>query len=850
MQFECFSRLKVFHSRLIYTFENYNPFGLYVFFLLFSTTKMIISFSFCLCTQNNVKPLVCGALSRFKNSIRKMKTIERSNVSLDNSSKTVYGDFIALLFLSLYLLIDFLPHFNSIEIINTQFLYLSLVNIFALTFIIKNKITFFYNYPLFSRVGLIGVTYFSFLALSAFSFNFSKNLSLSINSFTQLLIIFFMIINLILLFKERLHLLSKITFLVGMSVFVQSVQQLGNFLDNFDNLTQALNNLKGNTANVNIFAASLNVKIPFLIIGILQFENWKKWFLIITLFLSGLLVFLISSRSAYLGLFFELLLFFIAYCKINSFSKKTLYQTLFIFTPIFLSIIIANIVFKQGVNIGRFESVNTRVLQIADVKEASAAARLSYWNNATKMIAKDPISGFGIGNWRIESIPYEKTTIDEALISSHTHNDFLEIAAETGIINGLVYLSLFILIFFINIKNIFTKNDTNKTISLLVLMLFTGYFVDAFFNFPLYRPTMQLAFALMILFTVLNTTKHHVVAHNSQKLGVFVMIVSVIATCITFMDWKGAQLEYKIKYDKTPVSSNVILNEFPTITKVGIYGETFYQHAAIALFNENNLDEAEKYFKLSNSVHPFLGVSNWYLHKIEKLKGNQAKAYDYVKAAFYARPRTLNFYLDGLRMAVVHKDTTEILKLHKLFSKYRSMPSNWKNTAVALKQAGYNPQKIEAFIREGVKIYPNDTTLSKKIKKEAPTSSTQNNPSETLQNIPSTINYMIEAKKMGDAKQFDKAIELYQKELVLHPEKKVIYQDIAICYFSLNKNETAVSYLLKIVNEPALNDGKTEYLLSGCYYKMQDKTNSCKYLNLAVTKKFPGSQELLKQLCQ
>jgi tetratricopeptide (TPR) repeat protein len=109
---------------------------------------------------------------------------------------------------------------------------------------------------------------------------------------------------------------------------------------------------------------------------------------------------------------------------------------------------------------------------------------------------------------------------------------------------------------------------------------------------------------------------------------------------------------------------------------------------------------------------------------------------------------------------------------------------------------------------------------------------------------------MIEAKKMGDAKQFDKAIELYKKELALYPEKRVILQDIAVCYYSLNDTKTAISYLLRILNDPNLNDGKTEYLLSGCYHKIQDKTNSCKYLNLAIAKNFPGSKELFNQLCQ
>ena len=774
-------------------------------------------------------------------------TIEHSNHSLHHSQSTVYGDFIALFFLSLYLLIDFLPHFNSIEIINTQFFYLSLVNTTALAYLVKNKIINFYNYPLFSQAGLIQTVYFSFIVLSGCSLLFAKNLSLSIISFSQLMVVFLMIVNLVFLFRDRLYLLGKIAFLVGISVFFQSIAQLGNLLKNFDNITTALNELKGNTSNVNIFAASLNVKIPFLIIGILQYEKWKKWFLIVSFFLAIFIVVLINSRSAYLGLFFELILFVIAYFKINSFSKNTFYNTTYIIVAVLLSIVLANIIFKQGNNVGRFESVNNRILQIADVKEASAAGRLSYWDNAVQMVLKDPITGIGLGNWKVESIPYERNTIYDAFISSHAHNDLLEITAETGILNGLIYLSLFVLIFFINAKNIFTKNDSDKTISLLVLMLLMGYFIDAFFNFPLYRPTMQLAFAFIIVFTVLNSNKQLGIEPKLQKIGLVLIIVSFVSACITFSDWRAAQLEYKIKYDKTPVSSRVIINEFPAITNVGIYGETFYEHAGIAFFNENNLGEAEKYFNLSNTINPFMGISNWYLHKIEKLKGNNDQAYKYVKTAFYSRPRTLNFYLDGLRMAALHKDTTEIFNMHKLFSQYRSMPSNWKNTAVALKQADYNPEKIGAFIMEGLKIYPNDSTLTKKRKQKINIS---NIPTESLESVPKTRNYMIEAKNMGEAKQFEKAIVLYQKELALHPEKKVILQDIAVCNYSLNKYETAISYLLKIINEPTLNDGKTEYLLSGCYFKIQDKTNSCKYLKLAVAKNFPGSKDLFNQICQ
>jgi tetratricopeptide (TPR) repeat protein len=109
---------------------------------------------------------------------------------------------------------------------------------------------------------------------------------------------------------------------------------------------------------------------------------------------------------------------------------------------------------------------------------------------------------------------------------------------------------------------------------------------------------------------------------------------------------------------------------------------------------------------------------------------------------------------------------------------------------------------------------------------------------------------MLEAKKMGDAQQFEKAIVLYNKAFKENPEKVVILQDIAVCYYQLDKPEIAINYLERILNNPRLNDGKTEYLLSGCYFKIKDKTNGCNYLNIAFNKKYPNTEQLLNQFCK
>ncbi|RKS94181.1 O-antigen ligase [Flavobacterium limicola] len=790
-----------------------------------------------------------------------MKQQINASINLNSevvSQNNVYYDFMSLLFFACYLLMDFLPDFKSIEIIGTQYFYISILNLIIALFIFKNPSFLNQSFILILKKSHLLKIYILFLLLSGISFFSTKNISLTVVSYIEILVVFIMFLNLFAILYNRLHLIFRISIIIGISVILQTVIELSDILKDSGFVINALANLKGNTGNVNIFAASLNIKIPFLLIGAIYYSNWKKWFLISSLFLATFTIFLISARAAYLGLFFEIILFIIFYLKLYSIKKETVLNVVYLLIPMLLAFLLANILFSFNKGSGRYESVGSRVVQIVNTNEASVSARLTYWDNALNIINKFPVTGVGLGNWKIESIPYEKTTIDEAYVSSHAHNDFLEIAAETGIFNGLVYLSLFIIVFFINMKTILNKSDSNnKIIALLALLILTGYFIDAFFNFPLYRPTMQLGFVLVLALTIANTIKIDgmVSTRESSGFSVGIIIICLITIYITFLTLKAYQLEYAIKYNKKEgQTSDDILRNLPQLPNVGIYSEPFYEHLAIAYFSEEKYENAKKYFYLSNKINPYLGVSNWYLHKIEKINGNFDTAYEYIKTAFYSRPRTTNFYLDALRMASIKKDTSEIFKIHELFTKYRSMPSNWKNTASALSISKYDNNKIIAFVNKGLKIYPIDTTLlnrkTRLIKRKESTSI--NNifidglPAESA----AKINYMLEAKKMGDAQQFEKAIVLYNKAFKENPEKVVILQDIAVCYYRLDNPQIAINYLKKIENNPSLNDGKTEYLLSGCYFKIKDKTNGCNYLNIAFNKKYPNTEQLLNQLCK
>src|SRR5690554_3328501 len=68
--------------------------------------------------------------------------------------------------------------------------------------------------------------------------------------------------------------------------------------------------LRGNTGNVNIFSASLLIKIPFMLIGISHYtQPLKKWFLAISMTLSMICILFVNARASLLGLIFIFAIF-------------------------------------------------------------------------------------------------------------------------------------------------------------------------------------------------------------------------------------------------------------------------------------------------------------------------------------------------------------------------------------------------------------------------------------------------------------------------------------------------------------------------------------------------------------
>ena len=72
-------------------------------------------------------------------------------------------------------------------------------------------------------------------------------------------------------------------------------------------------------------------------------------------------------------------------------------------------------------------------------------------------------------------------------------------SAETGLLGGLLYLSLFICAAIYILKTFFPKADTGRRIPAAFMAMALGsYFMDASLNFPMERPVMQFFLSFLL----------------------------------------------------------------------------------------------------------------------------------------------------------------------------------------------------------------------------------------------------------------------------------------------------------------------------------------------------------------
>jgi len=181
-----------------------------------------------------------------------------------------------------------------------------------------------------------------------------------------------------------------------------------------------------------------------------------------------------SSRSAWLGLLVGVIIYFMVYRK----KAAVIVPSLFLFL-IFI--------FPHGVS---------RVLSLFSREQNTVWERMQLWQGTWSMIKEHPFLGFGINTY---SNYFPRFKPPEYFSLAYTHNCYLQMWSETGIIGLAVFLALIITVFVITGRNLKrkVKSGLEGYILLGLICGYLAYLVQAGFDTNLYSLVLVTLFWVM-----------------------------------------------------------------------------------------------------------------------------------------------------------------------------------------------------------------------------------------------------------------------------------------------------------------------------------------------------------------
>ena len=770
---------------------------------------------------------------------KELKKVKSQTQNSKHNDDSGIAELILILF---YLVVEFVPQMGAIEVMGSQWLYLSALNIFSVIFIaFKHKNTFKKLQALLSKntLTLIFLAMFLWCGLSIlFALNPIESLVVY-SRLSTVLISFFSIGTLIYFYPKNL---TKIFQVVSIICLIQCIYLVKYYIQNVNNLPldALILKLGESSGNKNILAASFVIKAPIIVYCVFQYFNWWRFTVnFVSLSLVTLIIILLNARAAYLGFLIQIVLFILFLIFNNKYygTKKTTRYFFTILFPIFIGISVSQIFItlkSKDAATGNYGTIGTRLATLSDHSESSSAARLFFWNNALKQIKETPVIGCGFGNWKIESVKYEYGFYNDFNYSKHVHNDFLQVAAESGILAGLLFLSIFLFALIQTIKVL--KSDASnelKLLSAISLMALAGYFTDANFNFPMERPVMQAYFAFFIatnvILNLIAIPQEDKKPLNYKVNFIALSISLILGIASTYISWQTYQsmrvqvlTHYNFATAQPGVSWMDVNPKFPSIPNLAENNIPINDTKAWYLFRAQKYDEALYLLNQDKNANPYSMSKEWLKASIYTSQGRIDSAHYYSKKGFFIRPRNLSLFNIVTRTSVPLKDTTTIQKAFKEYRKYRDEPNAWRIYMRSLFAVNYDRKELLNLSDSLLKVFPNNTEIQH-------------------------TRYFIRAGFAGMNKNFPEALENLLGIIKLMPNDFETMENIGLTYYFMKDYASAATYFKKVVDARAYLNGKSEFYLGNCLLQLGKKEEACKYLQVSANRNYPNAAILFNK---
>jgi len=389
-------------------------------------------------------------------------------------------------------------------------------------------------------------------------------------------------------------------------------------------------------------------------------------------------------------------------------------------------------------------TVPQRVMSTFDEQDPSINTRLLIWKTTLEMIIDRPIFGSGIGTFKMNYLNYQAEFLKNNPFyikysgkAREAHNEYLQMWAETGIIDLIIFMGI-ILMFYSLIIDYLKKNDNEKD-KIIVFGLVLGitcFLIHCLFTFPLHVPTLGVTFFALLGLTVTYTRKINLPKTDSDnkpkeiKLKNKGIKIALTFLVLVFMIW----------------AINLVVVK-PYIAEIQYFNGMRYNV-------DGNYREAIPYFEQAASLYPYngrilhalgttyynLGILNKAEEVLQKTKrylidantfynlglvysraGLFSKAEEEFKYSVYLIPKFTKAYYDlGYLYFIQEKYDDTIEQWNKMLA----IEPNFSNKYIVLNNLGIVYQKKEMpdralkYFVQALQLVPEGDPIEKEIEEE------------------------------------------------------------------------------------------------------------------------------------
>ena len=733
-------------------------------------------------------------------------------------------NFTSSILIVLYILTGTLPNFNAIDILAPQWVYLCSLNILVAVYLLYNKNSFASFFSVLSKSSYF-IFYAFFILWAALSVNYAINKVETVINFPRYFNVFVAISFVTVLLSKMPNRFRFISVVLTSFLFLEVTLYYNQFIEQIttSDIFNSLS-LKGFSGNKNIAAASMVVKLPFALYLLISIKKvWVRIFLFFLLALSYIALTIIYARAALISSTLIMILFvlyqvYLFFFKEQSF-KKSIFHSAFIALPFLISFFSSELL-SNSLNT---RSYADRVETIGLTRQASSG-RFDYWESAFESFIENPIIGSGLGNFKIKSISYGADYIHGYTVPYHAHNDFIHVATELGILGFISYFGSFLILAFY-LLYLFRKSTSQKQLgSFLLFLALVGYGIDAIFNFPVARPLMQSALALIVALIVseyLDLTNTSPISINKKganrkymasiSLIALFLIPSLILHVIHYhsLTQQGALLyEFNTgKFNMSTAQLDEISNDFPNLTETAMpiksmKARYYYQYGL--------KDEAYELIRGGMKDNPYIRFSENLLAQFYYNDKQYDSSYHYSKIAFDNIPNNMPHFSLYMQNLKVKKDINAMIAAYD-----RVLPLIRGDTKIArtifLNNIGQVSNIGDPYIiqkaEESFKLYPDDEQFFELYRLFT----------YGQQNIIQAKAFYESATELYGQMKFDEAAVDFVKALDLDSLNLTYALNAGLSFYEAKDYENAIRYLK----------------VTGTSHKQSHKEKSMRYLALS-----------------